>query len=516
MTGKALKIITVLVFIFTALGIGVLVVLPNDIFYSQNNNRSGQTRIVIPYMSSGTGGGDWGVPEQNTYADTLLPDLPLMDGEVLAAVLTQNFDDDPIDEHIIACRNLLELEGPISITYIDTDPFSGEYKRIWSTPTAATRPGTISLFAMDIIGDQGISIVLSGLNGAGEETLTVLRKNNFSSPADTLSQETLETAQSFNKIAELRIDGFISILDAERPQGQPCTIAAYSRDYGSSHDLDRVEIMYTYNPVNEWYEQSQYTKVPGAQIEQRRVQELLSGNAETFEQYIEGLWYFVNSQGTPEQEQYIYFDCSNKEIIFYGDEIEQIFIWRNSTPTRYGLYLSTQNSSVTTLKRSIFIELESLDNLRIRVTEDVQLKIGISASWDGVYRKAGSFKEKEAEFHSIPPHIEAVYDGSIGKLTFYKDGVYELSSANSYKKGNYTFFLIAGEVLLELRPQYAGIDRDVYQVQYPDGETGENEPFSHDALTLTRIRLSTRGIQSLHEPAIFLTLNKDNSLLAGY
>lgn len=516
MTGKALKIITVLVFAFTALGIGVLVVLPNDIFYSQNNNPSGQTRIVIPQMSSGTGGGDWGAPEQNTYADTLLPELPLMDGEVLAAVLTQNLDDDPVDEYIIACRNLLELEGPISITYIDTDPFSGEYKRIWSTPTGATRPGTVSLFAMDIIGDEGISIVLSGLNSAGEETLTVLRKNNFSSPADTSPQETLETAQPFNKIAELWIDGFISILDAERPQGQPCTIAAYSRDYGSSNDLDRVEILYTYNPVNEWYEQSRYTKVPGAQIEQRRIRELLSGNAETFEQYIEGLWYFVNSQGMPKQEQYIYFDCSNKEIIFYGDEIEQIFIWQNSTPTRYGLYLSTQNSSVTTLKRSIFIELESLDNLRIRVTEDVQLKIGISASWDGVYRKAGSFNEKEAEFHSISPHIEAVYDGSIGKLTFYKDGIYELSNANSYRKGNYTFFLIDREVLLELRPQYAGIDRDVYQVQYPDGETGEKDPFPHDALTLTRIRLSTRGIQSLHEPVISLTLNRDKSLLAGY
>jgi hypothetical protein len=514
MTSKALKIITALVFIFTALGIGVLVVLPNDIFYSQNNNSSGQTRIVIPQMTSGNG--EWGPLEQNTYEDTLLPEFPLKEGEVLVAVLTQNFDDDPIDEYIIAYRNLLELEGPISITYIDTDPFSREYKRIWSAPTAATRPGTVSLFTMDIIGDQGICITLSGMNGAGEETLTVLRKN--SPPVDKPQGiGRRETDQPFNKIAELRIDGFISVLEADRPQGQPCAIAAYGRDHGSSNALDRVEIIYTYNPVNGLYEQSQYTKVPGAQIEQRRIRELLSGNTETFEQYIEGLWYFVNSQGLPEQEQYIYFDCSNKEIIFYGDEIEQIFIWKNSTPTRYGLYLSTQNNSVTTLKRSIFIDLESLDNLRIRVTEDVQLKIGISAPWDGVYRKAESFEKKETKTYSILPHIEAVYDGSIGKLTFNKDGTYELSNANSYKKGNYAFFLIDREVLLELRPQQAGINRDIYHVQYPEAEAGENAPFFHDTLTLTRIRLSTRGIQSLHEPEIFLTLNEGKPLLvSGY
>ncbi|MDR3167711.1 MAG: pallilysin-related adhesin [Treponema sp.] len=516
MTGKAVKILTTLVFVFTALAVGLLGVLPNDIFYSQNNTRSGQTRIVIPHTAAGDG--EWGSPEQATYKDTLLPEFPLKDGEVLAAVLTQNFDDDPTDEYIIAYRNLLELEGPICITYIDAEPFSGAYKRIWSTPTAATRPGTISLFTMDIVGDGGLCIVLSGMNGAGEDTLTVLRQNNFPPPADTSPGiDRRETDRSFNKIAELRIDGFISVLEADRPPGQPCAIAAYGRDYGSSNALDRVEIIYTYNPVNGLYEQSQYTKVPGDQIEQRRIRELLSGNVETFEQYIEGLWYFVNPQGLPEQEQSIYFDCSNKEIIFYGDEIEQVFVWQNSTPTRYGLYLSTQNSSVTTLKRVIFIELESLDNLRIRVTEDVQLKIGINAPWDGVYRKTGAFEEKGGEVYSIPTHIEAVYGGSIGTLRFNKDGTYELSNTNLYKKGNYTFFLMDGKVLLELRPQQAGISRDIYQVHYPDAEAEENAPFPQDTLTLTRIRLSTRGIQSLHEPAIFLTVKRDEPILvSGY
>ncbi|MDR2759185.1 MAG: pallilysin-related adhesin [Spirochaetaceae bacterium] len=506
MTGKALKIITTLVFIFTALAIGALVLLPGDIFHTQNNNRSGQSRIVTPQMNSGVWDQDWGSAEQTVYEDTLLPKLPLERGETAVAVLTQNFDDDPPDEHIIACRNFLETEGPVYIIYIDTEPLSGEYKRIWSTPTVVTRPGEISLLVMDIIGDQGICILLSGMNSAGEETLTVFRKMNFPPAADNQGDaERLEREQPFSKIAELSINGSISVLETERSPGRPRAIAANGRDYESYNALDRVEIIYTYNPAAGLYEQSRLTKVPGAQIEQRRIQELLSGNSGKFEQYIEGLWYFVNSQGQPEQEQYIYFDYSNKEIIFYGDETEQIFVWQNSILTWYGLYLATQNSSVTTLKRFIAVELESLDNLQIRVTEDVQLKIGISAPWDGVYRRAESLKKQPEAASSIPPHIEAVYAGSIGRLTLQKNGTYELYYMDSYKKGNYTFFIIDGETLLELRPQDSGTDRDTYYVQYSGEEANENGLLP--SFTLTRVRLSTRGIQSLHEPAIFLTLD---------
>jgi hypothetical protein len=158
------------------------------------------------------------------------------------------------------------------------------------------------------------------------------------------------------------------------------------------------------------------------------------------------------------------------------------------------------------------VELESLDNLRLRVTEDVQLKIGISAPWDGVYRRAESLEKNPEISHSIPPHIEAVYTGSIGRLTLQKDGNYELYYAASYRRGKYAFFILNGETLLELRPENSDIDRDIYQVHYPEAEQNENK--LSPAFTLSRVRLSTRGIQSLHEPAIFLTLDTENAASA--
>jgi hypothetical protein len=415
----------------------------------------------------------------------------------------------------------LELDSPVYITYADFDDQTGGYKRLWSAPTAATRPGTITLYAQDMIGDRSICVLVSGMNDAGEHTLTVFRKNGQSSFQErSLPDESSGEGQIFNKIAELRIDGSISVEEAERTQayqlgfakGQSFTIAAFGRDYESSNILDQVEITYSYNSGNGLYEQSRITRVPGSQIEQRRVRELLEGGSDAFEAFINGLWYYVGPEGTMDSRQYIYFDALNREVIFYGEEIQQVFAWQNSSPTRYGLYISSQNISVTTLRRFLDIELESPESIRVKVFEDVRLKIKVSAPWDGSYRKAGVVEIKTARTapaRPMAPYIDAVYDGSIGKISFSKDGAYTLNTGGTIQQGKYTFFLLDNQELLELRPQNGtGISRETYRLERstqraPPG-TDQEKPYEN--ITLVRIRLGTRGVQELHEAAISLVL----------
>jgi hypothetical protein len=286
------------------------------------------------------------------------------------------------------------------------------------------------------------------------------------------------------------------------------TIAAYGRNYESPNPLDRVELVYTYNPANGLYEQSRFVNIPGAQIEQRRIQELLSGGTKEFEQFMDGLWYFFKSPGGPDPGQYIYFDTLNREIVFYGDETEQIFTWERSNNTRYGVYISTQNQSVTTLKRFIDVELDSLNSLRIRVIEDVSLKIGVSTTWDGSYRKAGTFDMGGPDpAPSIAAHIEASYEGAFGNFSFYKNGSYELLRDGEKRQGAYAFFHIDGDTFLELRTSPE--PREIYRIHPGSAETdadsaAPDSPFP--TLTLERIRLSVRGIQELHVPPIILSL----------
>jgi hypothetical protein len=77
------------------------------------------------------------------------------------------------------------------------------------------------------------------------------------------------------------------------------------------------------------------------------------------------------------------------------------------------------------LRRALDIELESLDSIRVRVSEDVRLKMSVTNSWNGSYRRAGTVKKDgTAAVSPLKPYIDAVYDSSMGKIQFRVDGEY--------------------------------------------------------------------------------------------
>jgi hypothetical protein len=141
----------------------------------------------------------------------------------------------------------------------------------------------------------------------------------------------------------------------------------------------------------------------------------------------------------------------------------------------------------------------------MRVFEDVKLKIGLGASWDGSYRRAGRVQENGK---TIRPYTDASYDSSMGRLRFYPNGDYELNSQDGSVKGRYAFFRINDKELLELRPDRNGIprstqnneDRMIFRIAHID----EN-------LSLFRVRLGSGGsggaggIQELQEGRVLLT-----------
>jgi hypothetical protein len=499
MTRKILRILTIIIFVVCVAGIAALVILPSP--WDVKNNRSEQqARVVIPRSLMFNPEEIDNPAEYLAREDSLYSKVPLEDGEVLVTVLSGLFDGGPVEKQFVAYRNLLEVDSPIYVTFIDYNEASRSYERVWSAQTAATRPGTVSLSTQDIIGDKSLCVLLGGMNAQDQHTLTIFRK--------TFTGQEAEGDELFQKIAEFSIEGTITVKETERSvsyqsgqsTGASFAISAFGRDYGSSNILDQVEITYTYNGSSGVYEQTRAVRIPGSQVEQRRVRELL-GSRGAFEEFITGLWYHITPQGTIDKNQYIYFSPSSQEIIFYGDEILQVFNWTNSIATRYGLYVASQNISVTTLKRTIDIELESLESIRIRVQEDVRLKIGVNNTWDGSYCKAPP-PENRTAFRPINAHLDAWYDGPIGKLHFFSNGSYELTNGSSFRQGKYAFFYFSDQELLELASENGNpSDRDIYLVE---GEAAELQ--KRQSLTLSRVRLGSNGIERLHERAITLTL----------
>jgi hypothetical protein len=526
MIRNLLKVLGLILVSAGALGLGFVITQPQDRLLSARNREAAQQRVIVT-----RGTGDYSSQaEQMAYEDSVSSRIALRDGEVVLSVLNQDFDGDPAEEQIIAYRDYQEQNGPVHIAYVDYDEALRLYRRVWEAPTAVTMPFTFSMGVQDLIGDRSVSIVVTGMEDQGTQTLMVFHRPPLGeAPAGQERRETGE-GESFKNIADIRIEGSIRIRETERPQsyhlgisrGASFTIAAYGHDAESQNILDQVEIIYSYNPATGRYEQSKLTKVPGTQVEQRRLRELLSGAPGVFEEFIHDLWYFVGPEGTLDSKQYIYFDPPSREIIFFDDGAQQVFHWQNSSPTRYGLYVTSQNISVTTLRRTIDIELESLDSVRVKVFEDVRLKIRADNTWDGSYRRALSARDDKAETPDRAlPYIDARYGSSIGTIRFKADGSCEIGNSTAIRAGQYSFFYMDHQEILELR----STESQATEPRSAESPAAESRPAdsagtglygkssrasylverSGNNLILSPIRIGTMGIQKLNEGTITLT-----------
>ncbi|MDR1505938.1 MAG: pallilysin-related adhesin [Treponema sp.] len=484
MTRRNFKVFTILVFFLTALGIGALVFLPKD-FFSPANREVSQARVVIP-QNVGLGGSSSDLVDSQNFEESSAARVSFNENESVISIITRDFDDDSREEQIIAYRNPREMDTPIFLTYVKMDEITGKYSRTWTAPAAATRPNSLILYSEDLVGDGGLCVLASGMNGSGEQTLTVFRKNTRAGNGRE------EQEEAFGKIAEFIIEGSIAVEEVQRAQDYQqgarasLSISTYGRDYESSNMLDQIETAYAYNPANGLYEQASVVKVPGRQIEQRMVTELLSSPGR-FEEFVGGLWSHTMSDG---QVQYVHFDIPNSEVIFYINNTEEIFSLQESNPTRYGLHIIGRNSSLTKLRCTINVELESLETIRLRVFQDAYLRTGPGAVWDGSYKKIQTVETAAAEKRPAP-YLEGAYRSGDGGIVFSRDGSYDLSGpGGSAQKGKYVFFNMEREEFLELRPsEPEGLPRVTFRINR-GGET----------MTLTRVRIGARGVQELELP----------------
>ena len=496
MKKRIIALATIPVFFLTFAIIILLIVSPDKLFSSQKRTQN-QMRVVVPqFMSPREQDTLQQDSERLVWEDSLNAKIALGNGEIILAILTQDFDGDLQDEQLIAYRNLYDADSVIHITYIRYNPSTGSYQRAWNEPTMATRPGTVTISASDIIGDRSLCFIVTGMNEARQHTMLIVR---------------MDQTGAVSRIAEIVIDGSINIRESERSQayqmgltrGQSHTIAAYGRDLSSANILDQIEIIYSYNPATAFYEQTRITRLPGTQVEQQRVRRILSAGTGEFEDYIGGLWYYVGPQGTLDNQQYIYFDPQTRELTFYQDEAQQVFSWLSSTSTRYGIYIGSQNISVTTLRRFVDIELESLESIKVNVYEDVRLKIGVNDTWDGSYRRADAQSRLMAAANPASLYTSGEYYGAPGVFILFPDGRYELKTDVSTVAGNYAFIQVVDTEFLELRPgALAGLPRETYLVERKARDNPEDPALPFEDLALDRGVLTIAGFQAVHEGAI--------------
>jgi hypothetical protein len=491
---KKLKILTIIVFSITTAIIAILFFLPKGIL-TPKKKEFVQGKVLIPQISESVAGG----------AEDFFPDEPtlgnlitLNPGEIQVAVISEDFDGDGSEEEVIAYRNLTEPDNPLYIALFSYDKIQKEYKRLWNVRTDVTRPSTVSFFTLDLTGDHHNCIILTGMNQKDENTMIAL-KVFFSGEDENLPL-------SYKKILQLDIDGTISIQNIERSQayqmgfanGASFNITERRHNPHSTNDLDQIENTYAYDPIKSVYEIVGTTKIPGAQIEAGRLHELLSGDKHTFEKFINGLWYRISDEGMIDNEQYIYFDALNHETNFYSEGNQQIYAWKSSYATKYGLFITAQNISITSLSRKIDIELESLDSIRVKVYEDVRMRIIMNAPWNGSYRKVKNLHNTIKDNIMMLPNINAAYNSPIGKIIFNENGEYKIDLNGNVQNGKYAFYKLEDNEFLEFIPsKESKLQRQAYLVK-------RNTSDEDSTLSLSRIRFGIKGLYQFNEMPIML------------
>ena len=388
------------------------------------------------------------VSEKNADITTTL--IALQPNEILLNIIATDINGDTLDDQIISVKRS-GVASVILITGIYNSD-KAEYQRVSEIETGVTQANTFSFSITDLIGDHSNVLVFTGMNNSGESILKAYKPSSF-----------LRFKFNYDLIADLKTDGNIFIQQSDRSdaysmfktQGESFPIWVYSSDTSrSTESLDQIQTMWNWSFAEKKYVIVSETRVSGKKIAANELNRILDGTAETFENFLSGLWYKTPSSGN--NLRYIFFNTEDKEIILSFDTTQELYGWTASSLTKNGIHITSMSKSINNLIRQFNITLNGLDEIKLRVNDDVKMYIKEETLWDGTYRKislkAGSYKqqtdyrllnkiESESQIWTTPDNMSV----TIKKSQFF------IANDEKNSSGIITETVINNETLLEFR-----------------------------------------------------------------
>lgn len=418
----------VLVALFSCIALLFIFLLVFNFFFLQNRSKTVVPKVVTPVSADGSasGTGDGASVSDDAVLTSFVPLLPT---ETLMDTLTVDFDGDTFDDQVVAVR---KAGSPYLFLIVGLyNPDTNSYSRSAEIATEISKIRTFSYDAVDMIGNHKMVLVYQGILSSGDSVMQLfLCRKKFG-------------AVEIKKIGDFSSDGTIFIQQTERSDayelsqawGSPYTVWVYSSDksetnVSASEGISQIQTEYRWDYDNELYVQARQLKITGSRMAAKELARIQSGGVETFGQFLNGLWYKTNNaSATP---SYIYFNYDEREVIFLSDDTEGVYSWEDSSLRRSGIYLTTVNSIISSMKRSFDIMLTGMNEISVHVHDNVGMIIKESNQWDGAYKKM-SFQNTFGEVKTEPVHVEYMKKLTEEKTWVDEDGNIFTFDANSYK-----------------------------------------------------------------------------------
>lgn len=472
----------------------------SELSFLPETKHSGRT--IIPSSDNKTPQNAQPADEASAYDESkTLPLIVLGSDETFLQAITVDLNKDGASDQVCAIKKASEPN--IYLIPGLQNPITGEYTRLAEIRTGITQVKTLLFYSLDIIGDRTNALIYSGMTADNMQLLAVY--------VPVIEKDGKMT---FSAVADLRADGSISIQEIKRSDaynlgltsGESYPINTYNSDPASPQTLDQIERIYHWDKILKRYEQVSENRITGKKIETKLIQQLQGGDVNSFQSFLTGLWYMPSSSSAT-QTKYVFFDTEGKEVIFTAGATEEIYEQESGTARHYGAYLITQNESIPTMKRLIDIELTGIDEISVKVLDDVKLKIGVDSDWDGVYRKIdnNNTAPKTNSEQSLE-HLKEILESS-GKDWTSTDGQtfkidktrYILTGSNRSDTGLFAIITVKGKPVIQFKPDLAGKKSEFYLASADKKTVAGKE---QQTLTLTEVTVSMDGTNLAGSPPV--------------
>lgn len=377
------------------------------------------------------------IPENIQSGITLLSD------EVLIEDIQADLNGDNKEDKIIAAKKLSDQFIYLFIFLQDSE--AQTFTRAVEIKTEATHAKTLSVYTLMV---QEYTYPVIVYNGMNADSMQVFGMYRLGIDEDKII--------SIYSLADIQADGQIILKNEQDNSISDYTISAYYSDKDAPNTLNQIEKQYTWNAKKEFFVQTKETKIPGKKIESQFLQKFQTGDSNSFQEFLDGLWYQPSAKR--DQNRSIFFNRSENEIIFSVNNIQELFTIDSITPRRFGIYFSTKNASISSIHRRISIELLGIDEVHIRVIDDIaRLKIGVASNWDGSYRKiSNTVREVQSSitFDNIKKILtadEKIWTSAEGYSLYFSDNSYRFLQDTAENSGWYTILQIKGNTVLQLK-----------------------------------------------------------------
>ncbi|HOX13202.1 MAG TPA: pallilysin-related adhesin [Spirochaetia bacterium] len=471
---------------------------------SQRDDKPMLARSVAAEPRTEEGGAE-GASEERART---VSEIPTASNEILLDVYSFNLDSDQEDEQILVVRRTDDPSGLLRLIVADYLPGGRSWVRAWEGSTAVTKVRTLQILVKDVVGDHIPNIIAVGMNDRGEQAVSIFWR--------TPPSREYRSPLFYTKICEVSGDS-VTIEETERPESyklgqtnaETWPVTVHHRDPESENFLDQIRETWEWNFTRKAYERVLVERIPGAQIERQLVTRILDGTVETFQRYLEGIWYRASADPRAPGSQFVIFDPREKTLSFFSDNVMEPYQWEDSHPTRYGIFIGSRSSAVKTLRRLIDVELTGHEAVSLRIFQDIRLKADVTEQWNGTYRKMNS--ELASSFRKVTPvtqprsaPLSGRYRGLDGSTLSFDPPRFTAARDGRSEAGGFSVFTLKGAEILEMKylTETGVVGKRVsYRVdrsqRKENGETVE-------ILNLTPVRVAIDGIEFVEGSPLIL------------